>query len=294
MRAQPLQAAPRTAPEKPVWAPQARYDAEMEADDPDSRMMRAACKGGRALRAAAREKRIDISGARWVDPSLLEPHGGRLVDVFGQAALSPAYRAWRDERSAALASALCADNMFHELCRDWHKYDDRQMVDKMAWFSKMQQYVFASGTMVTRVICLYAIREPKTADPDHPRVTRGAHAAPDERRRTHDILVNLHPDARFRHFADGMETIFHENLHAVQWGLADAFATGRIAEGHPLRRAARLFLMAGLEEESYIHGLDNVYKAHPLEQDTFEAGPRFVAMLKDGMAKAGIQAPGPA
>lgn len=274
----------------PVWQ---RYKKEMGGENAEARMMRAAQSWGRQLREAAKHRGIDLGGKKWVDPDALAPYSQRLCETFNQKSLSKSYIRWRDERTRQFVDTLGAGDVFRTICAEWHDYDDKTMLQKVEWLTRMQQLVFAKGTMQTCPVEVHEIYRAKIDDPDHPRVLSGHHGMPDPHSRLQMIGINMHPDARFRDFFNGINTVFHENIHVVQWGLADALASKRIGLLDPLYDDARLFLMGMFEIDSYISGVDTVYKAHPLEQDAYGASATFIALLKDGMDRHNIPAPAP-
>ena len=261
--------------------------------DPDSRLMREAAAAGTRLRAFARREKIDIHGHQWVDPARLGGHAETLTGIFNRHAFTPAYRAWEDDCTFALARALCGQRQFTDMLCHWPGYTDAQRIDAAAWLSRLQQKIFAESVMTPAITCVHGFSSERPAAPEA-RLVRGMHISPGYGRRSHEMGFNTHPDARFHDLAEALNVIFHENLHTAQYALAAHAASGDIGPAHPLHREARLFAMAFANRESYLSTVDPAYRAHPLESDTHAQSARFLTTLRVTLLENGLPPlPGP-
>lgn len=256
-------------------------------DDPDSRLLREAAAEGTRLRGYARRHKIDLYGDQWIDPASLGGHAETLTGIFNRNVFTPAYRAWEDECTFTLARHLCAQRQFTDMIEHWENYTTPQRIDAAAWLSRLQQQVFARDLMAPAITCVHGFVEERTRPP-HPRIVRGMHQSPGHGRRSHEMGFNTHADARFHELPAALDVIFHENLHSTQYALAAHAASGDIGPHHPLYREARLFAMAFSSRDSYIHTVDNVYTAHPLESDTHAQSKRFLTVTQVALQDNGL------
>lgn len=261
-----------------------------QANDNDSAMMLHARRAGVALRRLAGLEDIDLDGDQWIDPQRLEPHVGKLSAAFNAQSFSPAYELWGADCRTRIIADLCAHHMFRDMAAHWHDYDDEARLNALHWFTKACQLQFAQDVMTPRVVCVSGFSEARTAPP-HPRITRGGHGRPEPGRRSHDIVLNVHPDAKLHDFFSAVETAFHENLHVAQAGIALSYAQGLIRPGHPLHREARLFAMAFADRVAYLPNVEPAYRAHPTEQDTFAQTEKFLTALKAAMPRHRVPLP---
>lgn len=257
--------------------------------DRDSQIMRKAAEAGRKLRALAEKKNIALDGWEWVAPRRLNPHAGRLRKLFNSIGLSDTYLAWQKERTEELVDLICKHDHFQTALGGWHALTDDRKKHYAAIISELQQSIFCRGQVRKHLVNIELYEEARQFKGAHSRLVLGTYRRPSSTgRRAHLVSLNTHRDTRFHVAAQAMNVIHHENDHATQWTLAEAFALGSMPDNHPLAREARLFLMAFNERNSYVPALRDAYRAHPLELDTFGQSEKFVAVLRKGMAAHGV------
>lgn len=247
--------------------------------DPDTQIMRQAVQKAETIRAVARSSGITLDGPGWVVADTLGEHVRGLTNHFNRLSFSPAYFAWKDDCLQTLVTFLCADAQFRDMCRDWHDYSTAQRIDTATWFSRTFHAIFSADLIPQAIICVRDFERPPSQSAI-PRLVRGTHQAPHPGRRSHDIGFNTHKSAGFYYLENALEVAFHENLHAVQYGLAGAAARGEIKDDHPLYRDARLFAMAFRNRVCYLPNIRPAYRAHPLEVDTHSQSSMFIAALR--------------
>lgn len=250
-----------------------------DTSDPDSQMMRDAIVQSQKLRAFAQKSAINLEGKQWVEPALLGGHLTDLTATFNRLSFSDTYLSWVAERTRAFADHMQTRAQFIDMRAHWHNYTDDQRIEAAAWLSREQQSIFAAGTMKPRVVCVRPVFIERS-EPPNPRTVRGWHMGPDSRRRSHELGLNTHAAARLHELAAALETVFHENLHVVQHGLARTAANGDIDKGHSLYRESRLFAMAIKARACYLPLVEPAYRAHPLEVDAYARSADFMAALK--------------
>lgn len=266
----------------PVTAQQQRsliFAREIAAPDRDARAMSLARSFGVKIRSRAFMKGIDLAGRNKVEPEDLAPYSFRLTRTFNTLSLSRAYKDWQAERTAQLVGILIAAQSFRRMAQDWNVMDNDNFIENASWFSRMQQSVFSHDLTASPPEILIETFSAPHIDKDKI-LTLGTHMRPqNEQAPFHSLTFNTHPDARLQEFDRALNVLFHENLHATQWMLAEQYVQGAITAAHPLHRDARLLMMAYNERSSYIPAITPVYRAHPLEEDTFRAAAAFIDKL---------------
>lgn len=251
--------------------------------DEHSTIMRTLGAYARDFRAAVEARAIDIApGAGYRAPL---PHGltetvNRMVDLFNGLSFSAAYGAWQDERIEKLAKTLAADDMFRATIGNLKKASAGDLLSVARLISTTQQSIFCEGLPIaapTMHVTWLPARDP----------SGGLYQPPPAETGTHRLSFRTDDKSPLRSVSEGLDTIFHENLHMTQAVLAFAYARGAMG-GHALERDARLHLMTSVDASTYFNGVRSLYFAHPSERDAWEKSPQFVDTLRRALKPYGM------
>lgn len=236
----------------------------------------------REFRAAAEARAIDIAASSHYRPPLppaLKIATERMLDLFNTLSFSAAYDAWQNDRMDKLAATLAADESFRATVDNWKNATAEDLLTAARFISKAQQTIFCEGLPVA-MPKMHVTRLP-VRDPNG-----GLHQPPLEETGIHRLSFRIDEKSCLRKATEGIETIFHENLHMTQTVLGFAFARGAMA-GHPLEHDARLHLMIAVDQSLYFNGVASLYYAHPAERDAWDKSPAFVTKLRDALKPYG-------
>lgn len=256
-----------------------------EGDSDLARNVNAAKRLGLNIRHQAMMGKIDIDGDHWVSDTIFGEAAQALKATFNDLAVSPAYRAWQSERTAALVNSLAASPFFRHIARTWENATPLEHTRNARWISTRHQMIFAHGIIdKPHAINVGTFSQERTG----PRLVRGEHARSDPGSSVHTLRINVHPDAEYHHPARGLNVVFHENTHAVHHMLGAALADGAIANDHPLHADARTLLAVTFDHLAYLPGIKNLYQTHPTEEDTFRASDDFIDRMETALAPHGV------
>ena len=252
--------------------------------DGHSATLRAIAAETRALQTIAHGRKIDLADSMVRESQLnpaLVPGKNRLVALFNDLAFSAAYEDYELERILDLTARLAADLDFRDRVKGWKKASSETILETACLMGQAQQEIFCAPVL-NRVPDAEVRWLPARSQ------TIGLHQPPAEEDKPHRLSYRVDPASPMRDPADGLGTIFHENLHMWQTALAFAFARGAL-NGHALAGDARLHFMTLMDDSAYLPGVHSLYMAHPAERDAWDMTPLFVREMRAALKPYGLK-----
>jgi hypothetical protein len=252
--------------------------------DGHSTTLRAIAAETRALQTIAHDKKVDLADnmvrENQLNPALV-PGKNRLVKLFNSLAFTEAYEDWELDGILDLTARLAADPDFRARVQGWKKASSETILETACLMGQAQQEIFCKPVL-GRVPDATVHWLPARLQ------TIGLHQPPAEEDKPHRLSYRVDPASPMRDAAEGLGTIFHENLHMSQTALAFAFARGAMA-GHALEADARLHFMTLMDDSAYLPGVHSLYMAHPAERDAWDMTPLFVKELRTALKPYGLK-----
>ena len=255
-----------------------------DAADGHSATLRAINDETSRMQDIARAKKIDLGDTdireSQLNPALI-PGKKRLLELFNTLTFTEAYEDWELDGILDLTERLAADADFRDRVKGWKKASSETILETACLMGQAQQEIFCKP-----VLARVPDAEVHWLPARSPNI--GLHQPPAEEGKPHRLSYRVDPASPMRDTAEGLGTIFHENLHMSQTALAFAFARGALA-GHALEPDARLHFMTLMDDSAYLPGVHSLYMAHPAERDAWDMTPLFVKELRTALKPYGLK-----
>jgi hypothetical protein len=263
-----------------------RTELELAKKDRLSRHVNTASEMARRIKAQAYKKSIDLSSDNvWVNETPLTLHTTRLTLLFNNVAHSKAYDDWQTKKRGKLVETLTARKSFHRAAKGWPYLDPEKKAKFLKMVSDAHQGIYGASLFEPKDYTYSFYKKPRPKC-KNARYAKGSFS---NLGGYYNMRLNIHPDTRFDDFIVAMEVIHHELTHGVQDAIGELFITDKISPHHPLYEDARYYYMFKSEKRSYLHTIESVYRAHPLEKDAFAQGAYFSAELNLALKQKGVK-----
>ncbi len=231
------------------------------------------------LQKTAQALNIELSGTKWVNPNPLKAEINSLKDLFAQLSFSKNYSKSSETGRQWLAEGLCNNKKFRDAAKNWDKLKPNCQQTIIRDISEKMQNIFSHERTLfpPKNIFLHFYEKGRPAG-------KGTHF---ERGRATNstinwqcnISINTHKDTGFHDFNRAMDTVFHENLHAIHFALADYFAQCPNREKHLLKDDMDMLHKSRLIDLEKFSKVRSLYHAVPLERDAFRQSKKFTREL---------------
>ena len=237
-------------------------------------------KIGHELRKIAKQHDIILGGTKWVrNTGPISTQIEQIKNLLNRVPFSDQYKYIGDKCIEDMANTLSASNDFRLAAKNWPHIGQNAQEMWAIRIGEMVQDRYSNNSKLfsplISTFCVYS--EPRPDDPDI--IYERGSAEKVQSLPICMLSFNRHSDTGFNDFMTAMDVIFHENLHAIQFALIQHYFNEQY-RNHPLFHDMKVFFLSGKISALGLETIYPIYRADPMERDTFSQSYNFTQRLK--------------